>query len=585
MPHREAAHHATPSGDSILRRLFPLARQLASYRSAWLSADILAGLSVAAVALPTAIAYPAIAGLPPEAGLYAAILPPIGYALFGPSRQLMIGPDTATTIMLASVLAGFGLAAPDQRVVVAAAFALSVGFCCVVAGLVGLGFIANFLSRPVLMGFLSGVAIDLLIGQLDRLTAVPVQSSGLARPLIEFAGKLDRLHLPTLLVGVGLFALLRLLRRVAPRVPGALIAVAVGIGLAIVFDLSSRGVALVGAIPRSLPMLTLPVPMPASVDVDSIVLGTLGILLVSFGSGIVTARSFGAKNRYAVDADRELIGFGAANIAAGLFGGFPVTASDSRTAVNDAMGGRTQVVGLVAAAGLLAAVLFLGDALAYLPEAALGAVIASAALDLIDVQGFRSLWRLSRGELAIAVIALAGVLSLGVLKGVVIAVGATMAHLLWHASRPRDALLGRIPGRDGLYKLHRHAEARPIPGLVIYLPQSALVFFNVEYVTRRLMKRARHLAGPRRWLVLDASAVNEIDSTAATALEDVRAELERQGIRFGIADLHTLPRIMMDRSGLSRRIGADMLFDTAEQAAAAFLDRPSNMTDLSNAGR
>src|SRR5689334_8216717 len=366
MSQRANDHRGRPSGDGMLRRLFPLARQLAGYRSAWLSADILAGLSVAAVALPTAIAYPAIAGLPPEAGLYAAILPPIGYALFGPSRQLMIGPDTATTIMLASVLAGFGLAAPDQRVVVAAAFALSVGFCCVVAGLVGLGFIANFLSRPVLMGFLSGVAIDLLIGQLDRLTAVPVQSSGFARPLIEFAGKLDRLHLPTLLVGVGLFALLRLLRRVAPRVPGALIAVAVGIGLAIVFDLSSRGVALVGAIPRSLPMLTLPVPMPASVDVDSIVLGTLGILLVSFVSGIVTAHSFGAKNRYAVDADRELIGFGAANIAAGLFGGSPVTASDSRTAVNDAMGGRTQVVGLVAAGGLLAAVLFLGQALAYL---------------------------------------------------------------------------------------------------------------------------------------------------------------------------------------------------------------------------
>ncbi len=563
----------------MLRRLFPIVRQLAGYRSAWLSADILAGLSVAAVALPTAIAYPAIAGLPPEAGLYAAILPPIGYALFGPSRQLMVGPDTATTIMLASVLAGLALSAPDQRVAVAATFAMSVGLCCVLAGIVGLGFIANFLSRPVLMGFLSGVAIDLLIGQLDRLTAVPVESSGLVRPLIEFAGKLGQLHLPTLLVGVGLFAGLRLLRRLAPRVPGPLLAVAVGILLAFGFDLSSRGVALVGAIPRSLPALALPVPLPAAMDVDSIVLGTLGILLVSFGSGIVTARSFGAKNHYAVDADRELIGFGAANVAAGLFGGFPVTASDSRTAVNDAMGGRTQVAGLVAAAGLLAAVLFLGHALAYLPQAALGAVIASAALDLIDFRGFRSLWRLSRGELAIAVIALAGVLSLGVLRGVVIAVGATMAHLLWHASRPRDALLGCIPGRDGLYKLHRHADARPIPGLVLYLPQSALVFFNVEYVTRRLMKRARHLAGPRRWLVLDASAVNEIDSTAVTALEDVRAELERQGIRFGIADLHTLPRTMMDRSGLSQRIGADMLFDTAEQAAAAFLDRPPDPGD------
>src|SRR6185312_5003068 len=179
----------------------------------------------------------------------------------------------------------------------------------------------------------------------------------------------------------------------------------------------------------------------------------------------------------------------------------------------------------------------LGHALAYLPEAALGAVIASAALDLIDFRGFRSLWRLSREELAIALIALVGVLSLGVLRGVVIAVGATLAHLLWQASRPRDALLGHIPGREGLYKLHRHPDAEPIPGLVIYLPQSALVFFNVEYVIRRMKKRARHLAGPQRWLVLDASAMNEIDSTAVTALEEVLAEFEQQGIRFGMADL------------------------------------------------
>src|SRR5438477_5053768 len=281
MSPRATSHRETPSSDGLLRRLFPIARQLADYRAAWLSADILAGLSVAAVALPTAIAYPAIAGLPPETGLYAAILPPIGYALFGPSRQLMVGPDTATTIMLASVLAGLALAAPDQRVAAAAVFALTVGLSCVVAGIVGLGFIANFLSRPVLMGFLSGVAIDLFIGQLDRLTAVPVQSSGLARPLFEFATKVDQVHLPTLLVGAGLFAGLRLLRRVAPRVPGPLLAVAAGILLAIAFDLSSRGVALVGTIPRSLPMLAL--PMPASMDVDSDVLGTLGILLVSFG--------------------------------------------------------------------------------------------------------------------------------------------------------------------------------------------------------------------------------------------------------------------------------------------------------------
>jgi sulfate permease, SulP family len=571
MSHEVTSHREDPPAEKRVRRLLPIARQLAGYRFAWLPADILAGLSVAAVALPVAIAYPAIAGLPPQAGLYAAILPSVAYALFGPSRQLMVGPDTATTMMLASALLALGASAPDQRVAAAAAFALAVGLCCVVAGFVGLGFIANFLSRPVLLGFLSGVAIDLLIGQIDRLTAVPVQSSGLVRPLVEFATKLDRLHLPTLLVGIGLFGVLRLLRRYAPRFPGPLLAVAVGILLAFAFDLPSRGVQLVGAIPRALPAFAL--PRPGAITIQDFALGTLSILVVSFGSGIVTARSFGAKNRYRVDANRELIGFGAANIASGLFGGFPVTSSDSRTAVNDAMGGRTQLAGLVAAAGLLAAMLFLGGLLAYLPVAALGAVIASAALDLLDLQGFRSLWRLSRVELSIALVALFGVLSLGVLSGVIVAVGVTMAHLLWHASKPRDALLGRVPGRDGLYKLHRHPDAIPIPGLVIYLPQSSLVFFNAEYITRRLLKNARPLRGPGAWLVLDASAMNEIDITAVTALEDVRAELFQRGISFGLADLHSRPRAVIERSGLARRIGTDMLFDSAEQAAAAFMER------------
>jgi MFS superfamily sulfate permease-like transporter len=238
------------------------------------------------------------------------------------------------------------------------------------------------------------------------------------------------------------------------------------------------------------------------------------------------------------------------------------------------MGGRSQLVGLVAAAGLLAAVLFLGHVIAFLPQAALGAVIASAALDLIDLRGFRSLWRISRVELSIALIALLGVLSLGILRGVVIAVGATLAHLLWLASRPRDALLGRIPGRDGLYKLHRYPDAVPIPGLVIHLPQSAVVFFNAEYVTRRMLRHARRLRGAKRWLVLDASAMNEIDSTGVTALEDVRLELEQQGIRFGIADLHSHPRELIERSGLAERIGAAMLFENSEEAAAAFLAQP-----------
>src|SRR5882724_1126625 len=227
------------SRKGLVRRVFPIAGQLATYHKAWLTADILAGLSVEAVALPVAIAYPEIAGLPPQAGLFAAILPTVGYALFGPSRQLMVGPDTATTVMLASVLLALGIAAPEQRVATAAALALAVGLCCLIARVIRLGFIADFLSRPVLMGFLSGVALDLLVGQLDRLTAVPVGSSGLVRPIVEFATKLDRVNTTTVMVGLGIFVVLRVLRGWAPRFPAPLLAIAAGVLLAHAFDLQS----------------------------------------------------------------------------------------------------------------------------------------------------------------------------------------------------------------------------------------------------------------------------------------------------------------------------------------------------------
>ena len=557
---------------SVTRRIFPILGQLGAYRLAWLKFDVLAGLSVAAIALPTAIAYPAIADLPVEVGLYAAILPAVGYALFGPSRQLMVGPDTGTTIVLAASLVQLGIAGADERVAAAAALAMLTGILCVLAGFMRFGLIANFLSRPVLVGFLAGVALSLLIGQIGRLTRVRIESDGLVRPILEFISKAAQAHLPTMLTGFGLLLLLRILRVVAPRFPGPLAAIIAGLLISFTLDLPRHDVAVVGVIPTELP--TPGLRWPSGVALDELVLAALGVLLVSFGSGIITARSFGAKNRYEVDGNRELVGFGAANLASGLFGGFPVTSSDSRTAVNDAVGGKTQIVALVSAAALLAAVLFLGSALAWLPAAALGAVLASAAIDLIDVRSLASLWRVSRIEFLIAIGTILGVVVFGVLKGVILAVGATLAHLLWLASQPRDALLGTIPGRDGFHKLHIHTEARAVPGLALYLVQAGLVFFNAEYVKNRILAIVDARQGPIAWFVLDASAINHLDSTAVEMLEDVRAELTGRGIRFGIADMHSRPREMIERSGLADRIGHDMLFESAEAAVSAFEARP-----------
>ena len=325
---------------------------------------------------------------------------------------------------------------------------------------------------------------------------------------------------------------------------------------------------MVGEIPSQLPSPALPIPQ--GIAISDLILGAAAVLIVSFGAGIVTARSFGAKNKYPVDANRELLGFGAANVASGLFGGFAVTASDSRTAINDLMGGKTQLAGIVSAIALALTVLFLADALSLLPTPALGAVLASAAISLIDLQTLRELWRISRIEFAFALISIAGVLGLGVLSGVVVAIGATLLYLLIEGLTPRDAMLGRIPGREGFYKLHRYRDAQPIPGLAVYLLQGSLLFFNADYVKGRIEDIIAKLSPDTEWFIFDAGATAQIDSTAAAMLDDVRAIVEEQGLKFGIVELHSEPLDMLIRSGVVAKLGPGMIFDDLEDAVAAF---------------
>lgn len=551
-----------------LDQVFPIVRQLRGYRRGWLLSDVMAGVAVAAVALPIGVAYPAVVGLPPEVGLYASIAALVGYAIFGSSRQLIVGPDAATLTMLAASLAQLSVSGTEERIAAAAAVSLVVGIFCLIAAACRLGFIANFLSRPVLTGYLCGVSLSLISGQIERLTRVQVRGKGMLLPLLDLARQLDRVHWPTLTVGAATFLLLRVLRRVSPRAPGPLIALALGTLLAMIVDTRPWGILLLGPISSNLPTLSLP-RLPLD-KIDDVIFASVGILIVSFGSGIVTARSFGAKNRYRVNANRELVGFGAADIACGLFGGFPVTGADSRTAVNDVVGGRTQLVGLVAAASLILVLTMLTGALQYLPIAALGAVLVSAAVDLIDLTALRRLWQMSPAGFAFAMVAMAGVIWLGVLRGVIIAIGATGVYLLARVSRPRDALLGRVPGQDGLYKLHREPRARPIPGLAIYLVQGDLVFFNIDYIRDRIRWIVDRLPPSTRWFVIDAEAVAIVDTTAAAVLDEIREELARRDIRLGLADLHSRPRQLLERAGLAANIGRDMLFDRMTDAVLAF---------------
>jgi high affinity sulfate transporter 1 len=550
----------------------PLFASFAGYRPGWLRGDVAAGLAIAAVGLPTAIAYPAIAGLPPETGLYASIAPLVAYAVFGPSRQLIVGPDAATVTVVAAVLAAIpGLAAAD-RPGVAAMLAHLVGLLYLGGRLLGLGVLSTFLSRPILVGFFAGISLSIIVGQFKRVTGVPIEADGLIAPVIELARKAALIHWPSLALAAAMFAVLQAASVLRSPVPGPVVVVVIAVGLSWLLDLPAHGIATVGDIPSDVPALAF--PSTAGAPPDQLLLGALAIFLVSFAAGIVTARSFGQRGGYPVDAGREMLGFGAANIAAGLFAAFPITASDSRTAVNATVGGRSQLAGVVAAAALLLTVLYLQPALSILPIPALGAILIAAALSLIDIPALREIWRISRMEFVFAMIALFAPISLGILNGVLIAIGATFAYLLHKMMYPRDALLGRIEGRDGFYKLHRTPAAQPVPGLAIVLVQGDLLFFNADHVHARLVAIADAAPPGTRWLVLDAGAVTQVDSTAAAMLEQVRADLDARGIRLGLAELHAEVRGLLDRAGLLAAVGPAMIFDDLDDALRAFEATP-----------
>ncbi|UVC18281.1 SulP family inorganic anion transporter [Mesorhizobium onobrychidis] len=550
----------------------PVLTSLSGYQPGWVRSDVSAGLAVAAVGLPSAIAYPAIAGLPPETGIYASIAPLVAYAIFGPSRQLIVGPDAATMTVLAAVLVAVTASVPVglevDRTAIAAILALGVGLFCLAAWVLRLGVLATFLSRPILTGFFIGISLSILIGQIGRFTGVKIEAEGLLAPVLEVLRKAGSIHWPSLLLALGMFGLLQIARAMRFPVPGPVLVVVLSVVLSAVFDFEGRGIAVVGDIPTGLPSLSL--PAIADLPIQTLALGAAAIFLVSYGAGIITARSFGAIGGYPVDPNRELIGFGAANIGAGLFGAFPVTASDSRTAVNLTVGGRSQVTSIVAAATLIATLLFLGPTLRIIPIPALGAILAATAISLIDLAALRQIWRISRMEFVFALIAMWGPIGLGVLNGVVIAIVATLVYVLRKLMFPRDAMLGRVPGHDGFYKLHRTPEARQVPGLAVCLIQGSLLFFNTDYVASRLRSIAEELTADTRWLLIDASAISQIDSSAAAMLEELCDELRNRGIRLGVAELHAEARDILVRAGVIERIGSDMVFDILEEAYHAF---------------
>jgi high affinity sulfate transporter 1 len=450
------------------------------------------------------------------------------------------------------------------------ALAVLTGLVCIAAGIFRFGFLADFLSKPILVGYLNGVAISIFLGQIGKVFGFAMQSRGIIPMLIEFAGKLPQTHLPTLIVGLATLAVIMGSKRLSPRAPAPLLATVAAVVLVYGLGLEDRGVAVVGKLPAGLPGLSWP-----QLDAENLKLllgGALGVALVSFSSGMVTARSFAARNRYDIDVDQEFIALGACQIASGLSQGFAVTGADSRTAVNDTMGGKTQMVGLIAAATMAAVLFFLTEPLRYLPVAALGAVLIVAAIGLFDVAALSKMWRVNRAECVLSLFTTLGVIWLDLLQGILLAVGSALLLLIKRASRPPDAMLGRVPGMRGWHDVADHQEAATHPGLMVYRFGAGIMFFNAAYFKKRVMELVASHADIE-WIIVDGSTINLVDITGAEMLESLAGELAAKGVRFGLANARREVRTVLESAGALERIGSDSIFSTLNTASDAFLHR------------
>ncbi|MCP5197065.1 MAG: sulfate permease [Gammaproteobacteria bacterium] len=552
-----------------LARLVPGLPALLRYRfAADFRYDLVAGISVAAVALPVAVAYAQLAGFDPVVGLYSSILPLAAYALFGTSRQLMVNPDAATCAMIAAAITPLAAGDPELYRSLAILLTFFTGLFCIAASFLRLGALADFLSKPILVGFLNGIAISILLGQIGKLFGFAIESGRIIPRLLEFYAKLPQMHGPTLAVSLGSFAVLFLSRRFLPRWPAALITLVVtGMAVALL-KLDEQGVAILGPVPAGLPSLRW--PTVSLEHLPPLMASAAGLALVLFSSGVLTARSFAAKNRYEIDVDREFAAFGAANIASALSQGFAVTGADSRTAMADAAGGRTQVTGLVAAATIATVLLFLTDPLQYVPIAALGAVLVFASFSLFDIGTPRAIWKIDRREVGLAVLTMLGVVAVGAINAILIAVGLALVRFIKLTARPRDEVLGKVDGLPGFHAVERHPGAKTFPGLALYRFDGPVTFFNAAYFKQRALAVA-DAAGPElQWFVIDAIPISHIDVTGLYVLRDLREVLEARGVTLILAGRKTEFLGWMRETGLYRPEYEERIFPTLRQALKAY---------------
>jgi len=553
---------APPSGPETSLHL------LRRYRRGWWRGDVVAGVTVTAYLVPQVMAYGALAGLPPAVGLWT-ILPSLAiYALVGSSRHLSVGPESTTALMVALVIGPLADGSPARYAALAAALAVAVGVLALVARLARLGVVSDVVSRPVLIGYMAGVAALMISGQLEKVTGVPVPRGSFAEQVLGFLRGLDEADPATTALAAATLVALLLLRRILPRAPGPILAV---LGATVVVALAGGSlgeVAVVGQIPAGLPALGL--PAVGLSDLRELAPAALGVLIVAFTDNALTGRAFAAKGGYRIDPDQELLALGAVNVAAGLVQGFPVSSSGSRTAIGVASGARTQMYSLVAVATVLAVLLLGRPLLAQFPVPALGALIVFAALQLVDIAGFRRLASFRRAELALAVATLAAVVVLGILQGVLLAVALSFVDMLLRVGRPHDAVLGQVPGLAGMHDVDDYPGARTVPGLVVYRYDSPLFFANAENFRRRALRAVDDQNEPVRWFLLNAEANVEVDLTALDALDAVREELQSRGVVVAMARVKQELYAELEAYGLTASIGRDRFYATLPTAVEAY---------------
>jgi high affinity sulfate transporter 1 len=548
----------------------PGLQTLRRYEAAWLWRDIFAGVVLATMLVPVGIAYAAASGLPGIHGLYATIVPLLIYALFGPSRILVLGPDSALAAVILGVVAPLSGGDPLRAVTLAGMMAIISGTICILAGIARLGFVTELLSKPIRYGYMNGIALTVLISQLPKLFGFSIESEGPLRSLWDIAGAIldGKTNWMAFAIGLGTLTIILLLKN-HKWLPGILIAVVAATAVVGAFDLARYGVNVLGPLPQGLPGFS--VPVIGYDDILPVLIGGGAIALVSFADTSVLSRTYAARLGTPVDPNQEMVGLGAANVATGFFQGFPVSSSSSRTPVAEAAGARTQITSVVGALVIALLLLVAPNLLQHLPTAALAAVVIASAIGLIEVTGLERIYRIQPWEFWLSIVCFVGVAVLGVIPGIGLALAIAIAEFLWDGWRPHSAVLGRASGVKGYHDITRYPDARLVPGLVLFRWDAPLFFANAEFFKERALDAVATSPTPARWLVVAAEPVTSVDVTAADIIAELDETLHAKGIELCFAELKDPVKDKLKRFGLFTQIGEGSFFPTIGEAVSRFL--------------